>query len=73
MHVYVIEKGEGGIPQGPPGILSSVDSADILRVKNLVEIALSRTVSEINAFLRFTKKFKMAKHGGKTIFGKSHQ
>ena len=38
--------------------------------KKLIEIVLSHTVSEINAFLRFTKKFKMAaKNGGKTIFG----
>ena len=51
---------------------SSVNSADTLRVKNFVETALSRTVSEINAFLHFTQKFKMtAKNGGKTFFGKS--
>ena len=37
-----------------------VDSADTLRVKIFVEIALSRSVSEINAFLRFMQKFKMA-------------
>ena len=50
---------------------SPLNSADTLRVKNFVEIALSRTISEINTFLRFTLKFKMAaKNGGKTIFGK---
>ena len=42
-------------------------------VKNFVEIALSHTVSEINAFFFcFTQKFKMAtQNDGKTIFGKS--
>ena len=51
-----------------------VDSADTLWVKILVEIALSHTVSKINAFLRYTQKFKMAtKNGRKTIFGKKHQ
>ena len=30
--------------------MSPVDSADTLGVKNFVEIALSRSVSEINAF-----------------------
>ena len=51
-----------------------VDSADTLRVKNFVEIALSRSVSEINAFLHFMQKFKMAaKSGGRTIFAKSCQ
>ena len=49
--------------------MSPVHSADTLRVQNLVEIALSRTVSSINALLRFTQKFKMAaKSGGKVIF-----
>ena len=53
---------------------SPVDSADTLRVKNFVEIAPSHTVSEINTFLHFMQKFKMAtKNGGKTILGKSHQ
>ena len=53
---------------------SPVDSADPMWFKNFVEIALSGTVSEINAFLCFTQKFKMAaKNGGKTIFEKSHQ
>ena len=54
--------------------MSPVDSADNLQVKHFVEIALSRTVSEINAFLHFIQKFKMAaKNCGKTIFGKSCQ
>ena len=45
-----------------------------LLVQNYVEIALSRTVLEINALLRFTKKFKMAaKSGRKVIFVKSRQ
>ena len=45
-----------------------------LEVKNFDKIALSCTISEINAFLHFTQKFKMAaKYGGKTIFGKSRQ
>ena len=49
-----------------------VDSADTLWVNNFVEIALSRSISEINMFLRFMQKFKMAaKSGGKTIFAKS--
>ena len=43
----------------------ALDSADTLWVENI----LSRTVSEINAFLHFMQKFKMAtKNGGKTIF-----
>ena len=51
-----------------------VNSADILWVKKFVEIALSRTVPEINAFLHFTQKFKMvAQIGGKTIFEKNCQ
>ena len=53
---------------------SSVDSADTLWVKNFVEITLSRSVSEINTFLRLRQKFKMVtKSGGKTILGKSRQ
>ena len=48
-----------------------VDSADTLWVKNFVEIALSRSVSEINTFLHFMQKFKMvAKSGRKTFFAK---
>ena len=44
-------------------------TADTLRVKNLVEIALSRTVSKINTLLHFTQKFKMvAKSGGKATY-----
>ena len=51
-----------------------VDSAVTLWVKNFVKITLSCIVYEINAFLRFTQKFKMAaKNGGKTTFGKSRQ
>ena len=51
-----------------------VDSADTLRIKNFVEIALPRSVSEINMFLCFTKKFKMAAESDrKMIFVKSHQ
>ena len=39
-------------------------------LKNIVEITLSHTVSEINALLNFTQKFKMVtKYGGKTILG----
>ena len=39
--------------------------------KNCIEIALSRSVSEIKAFLRIMQKFKMAaKSGWKTIFAK---
>ena len=53
---------------------SPVDSADNLRVKNFLEIALSHSVSEINTFLCFTQKFKMAaKSAGKKIFAKSCQ
>ena len=44
-----------------------VDSVYTLRVKNFVEIALCHTISEINIFLHFTQKFKMAaKSGGKS-------
>ena len=39
-----------------------------------LEIALSRTVSELNAFLHFAQKFKMAaKSGRKAIFVESCQ
>ena len=44
---------------------SPVDSANTLRVKSFVEIALSHTVSEINVFMCFTQKFKMAAKNGK--------
>ena len=54
--------------------MSAVHSADTLRVKTFIEIALSRTVPEINALLHFMQKFNLAaKIGGKLIFGKSHQ
>ena len=46
----------------------SLDYADKLRVKNCIEIALSRSVSEINAFLRLTQKFKMAAKSGREKF-----
>ena len=53
---------------------SPVDSADTLGDKNLAEIALSCTVSEINKLLCFTQNFKMTvKNGGNTIFRKSCQ
>ena len=40
-----------------------------LRVENFVKITLSCTVSEINEFLHFTQKFKMAAtNGGKCFF-----
>ena len=53
---------------------SPLQSAVTLWVKNFVEIALSRTIIEINVFLCFTLKSKMAaKNGGKTTFGKSRQ
>ena len=43
---------------------SPVDYADTLRIKNFVEITLSHSVSEINAFLRLTQKFKMVTKSG---------
>ena len=50
---------------------SPVDSANNLRVKNFMEITLSRSISEINTFLCFTQKLKMAaKSCRKTIFQK---
>ena len=53
---------------------SAVDSANTLWVKKFVKITLSRTVSEINAFLHFTQKYKMAaKNGGETTLVKSRQ
>ena len=53
---------------------SPVDSADTLGVKTLDKIVLSCTVSEINAFICFTQKFKMAaKNGVIMIYGKCHQ
>ena len=54
--------------------MSPVHSADTLSVQHFVEITLSRIVSEINALLRFTQKFKMAaKIGGKAISANSFQ
>ena len=53
---------------------SPVNSRHILWVKNFDEIALSRSVSEIDAFLHLMQKFKMAaKSGGKTMSWKSRQ
>ena len=50
---------------------SPVHSADTLGVQNFVEIALPRTVSEKNALLCFTQKFKMAaKVAGKQFLQK---
>ena len=40
--------------------MSPVDTADTLGVKNFVKFALSHSVSEINVFVRFTQRFKMA-------------
>ena len=51
--------------------MSPVHSTNNLPVQIFFEIALSRTVSKINALLCFTQKFKMAaKSGGKAIFAK---
>ena len=36
-----------------------VDYADTIEIKIFVEIALTHTVSEMNAFLDFTQKFKL--------------
>ena len=46
----------------------SVDSADTVRVKHFVKIALSRSMSKINTFLHFTQKFKMATKSDKKMF-----
>ena len=47
---------------------------DNLGVENFNEITLSRTNKEIEAFLHFMQKFKMAAKTGLTvIFVKSHQ
>ena len=50
-------------------------TVQILRgVKKFTEIALSRTVVEINAVLHFTQKFNMAaKNGGKSNFDEDWQ
>ena len=54
--------------------MSPVKSIYTLWIKNLVEIAVSSSIIEINGFLRFTQKFKMAaKTGEKTIFGENCQ
>ena len=42
-----------------------LDSADSLRVKNFVKIDLCHTVSQIDVFLCFTQKFKMAAKNGR--------
>ena len=48
------------------------DFVDTLGVQNFVEITLARSVSEINTFLCFTQKFKMAtKSDGKMSFLKT--
>ena len=53
---------------------SPVDSADTLRIKNFVEIAVFCTISEISIILHLTQKFMIAaKSGGKTIFAKRRQ
>ena len=50
------------------------DTVYTLGVKNFVEMAVSHTISEINAFLHFTQKFNMAvKNGRKTMFCKKLQ
>ena len=46
---------------------SRQQTAHTLWVKNFFEIALSRTVPDINAFLHFTQKFNDGGFGGKTI------
>ena len=47
---------------------SPVDSAYTEWVKNFVEIALSHFVSEVNVFLCFMQKFKMAAKSGRKRF-----
>ena len=45
------------------------DPVNTLWIKKFIEITLSCTISEINTFLPFTQKFKMAaKNGGKNKF-----
>ena len=53
------------IQNGHPKGKSPVDSADNLRIKNFIEIALSRSVSEINTFFCFTQKYKMVTKSGR--------
>ena len=49
-------------------------TAYALQVKNFLKIALSHTISKINAFWGFTQNFKMAaENGRKTIFGNRQQ
>ena len=56
------------------GEKSPVESENTWGGKNIAEIGLFQTISEINAFLCFMQKFKMsAKNGGIMIFGKSRQ
>ena len=43
------------------------DSADTLGVKIFAKITLSRTDSEINAFLHFTPEFKLPVHSAYTM------
>ena len=51
----------------------SEDAADTLGVKNVVEIAIRCTVSEINVF-SFMQKFKVVtKNGRKAVFCKKWQ
>ena len=52
---------------------SPVNFPDTLWVKNCIEIAPSRSVSKINAFLRLTQKFKMAAKSGRKHFLRSFQ
>ena len=44
------------------------DTMYTLLVKNFSEMAVSRTVSEINRFLHFTQKFNMAIKNGGSLF-----
>ena len=43
------------------------DSADTLGIKNYANIALPCTISEVNSFLHFMQKFKMAVKNGLCI------
>ena len=50
------------------------DSADTVGIKNFAEIALFHAVSEINAFLHITQKFKIpVKMAGKQFLEKKCQ
>ena len=47
------------------------DSASTLWVEKFIATAISQTISEINEFLHYAQKFKMAtKNIGKMFFGK---